>query len=75
MTYVFEILTQRLNLFKPQAKALFALLNALMCFSGRATMRNTSRDMERGAQDDSADGRLKVLNFISSMSCSWWSIR
>ena len=43
MTCVFEILTQRLNLFKPQAKALFALLNALMCFSGRATMRNLSR--------------------------------
>ena len=43
MTCVFEILTQRLNLFKPQAKALFALLNALMCFNGRATMRNLSR--------------------------------
>jgi len=31
------------DVFKPQKKAIIALLGALMCFSGRATMRNLSR--------------------------------
>ena len=43
MTYVSKILTQMTDVFKPQQKATFALLNALMCFSGRATMRNLAR--------------------------------
>ena len=43
VTCLFEIITQRLNLFNLQAKTLFALLNALMCFSGRATIRKLSR--------------------------------
>ena len=43
MTYVSKILSQMTGIFKPQQKAIFALLNAQMCFSGRATMRNLSR--------------------------------
>jgi len=43
MTYVSEILAQMTDVFKPQQKAILALLSALMCFSGRATMRNLSR--------------------------------
>ena len=43
MTYVSKILTQMTDVFKPQQKATLALLNALMCFSGRATMRNLAR--------------------------------
>lgn len=43
MTYVSEILAQMTDVFKPQQKAIWALLNALMCFSGRATMRNLAR--------------------------------
>ena len=43
MTYVSKILSQMTGIFKPQQKAIFALLGAQMCFSGRATMRNLSR--------------------------------
>ena len=43
MTYVSEILAQMTDVFRPQQKAILALLSALMCFSGRATMRNLSR--------------------------------
>lgn len=43
MTYVSKILAQMTGVFKPQQKAILALLSALMCFSGRATMRNLSR--------------------------------
>ncbi len=43
MTYVDRILSQMPDVFKPQKKAIIALLGALMCFSGRATMRNLSR--------------------------------
>ncbi len=43
MTYVSKILSQMTGIFKPQQKAIFALLNAQMCFSGRATMRNLAR--------------------------------
>ena len=34
---------QMTDVFKPQQKAILALLSALMCFSGRATMLNVSR--------------------------------
>lgn len=51
---------QMTDVFKPQQKAILALLSALMCFSGRATMRNL-RDMEQEAQSDSADGHPKSL--------------
>ena len=43
MTYVSKILSQMTGIFKPQQKAIFALLSAQMCFSGRATMRNLAR--------------------------------
>ena len=43
MTYVKKILTQMHGVFKPQQKAILALLSALTCFSGKATMRNLSR--------------------------------
>ena len=43
MTYVSKTLSQMTGIFKPQQKAIFALLGAQMCFSGRATMRNLSR--------------------------------
>ena len=43
MTYVKKILTQMHGVFKPQQKAILALFSALMCFSGKATMRNLSR--------------------------------
>jgi len=43
MTYVSKILTQMPGVFKPQQKAILALLSAMMCFSGRATMRNLAR--------------------------------
>ena len=43
MTYINYILSWMPSVFKPQQKALIALLSALMCFRGRATMRNLSR--------------------------------
>ena len=43
MTYVSKILSQMTGIFKPQQKAIFALLSAQMCFSGRARMPNLSR--------------------------------
>ena len=43
MTYVSEILAQMTDVLKPQQKAILALLRALMCFNGKATMRNLSR--------------------------------
>lgn len=43
MTYVDQILSWMPEVFKPQKKAFIALLGALMCFTGRATMRNLSR--------------------------------
>ncbi len=43
MTYVSKILSQMTGIFKPQQKAIFALLGAQMCFSGRARMRNLAR--------------------------------
>jgi len=43
MTYVDRILSFMPKVFKPQKKAIIALLETLMCFSGRATMRNLSR--------------------------------
>ena len=43
MTYVSKILSQMPGVLKPQQKAILALLSALMCFSGRATMRNLAR--------------------------------
>ena len=43
MTHVSKILSQMTGIFKPQQKAIFALLSAQMCFSGRATMRNLAR--------------------------------
>ena len=50
MTYVSKILSQMTGIFKPQQKAIFALLGAQMCFSGRARMRN-SPDMEQEVQN------------------------
>ena len=52
MTYVDRILSQMPDVFKPQKKAIIALLGALMCFSGRATMRNLSR---YGAKSDAEE--------------------
>ena len=43
MTYVDQVLSWMPEVFKPQKKAFIALLGALMCFTGRATMRNLSR--------------------------------
>ena len=43
MTYVSKILAQMPGMFKPQQRAILALLSAMMCFSGRATMRNLAR--------------------------------
>ena len=43
MTYVSKILSQMTGIFQPQQKAIFALLSAQMCFSGRARMPNLSR--------------------------------
>lgn len=43
MTYVDHIFSWMPEVFKPQKKAFIALLGALMCFTGRATMRNLSR--------------------------------
>ena len=43
MTYVDRVLSWMPEVFKPQKKAFIALLGALMCFTGRATMRNLSR--------------------------------
>ena len=43
MTYVLKSLSQMPSVFKSQQKAILALLSALMCFSGRATMRNLAR--------------------------------
>ena len=43
MTYVSKIISQMTGIFQPQQKAIFALLSAQMCFSGRARMPNLSR--------------------------------
>ena len=43
MTYVDQVLSWMPEVFKPQKKAFIALLGALMCFTGRATMRNFLR--------------------------------
>jgi hypothetical protein len=43
MTYVDQVLSWMPEVFKPQKKSFIALLGALMCFTGRATMRNLSR--------------------------------
>ena len=43
MTYVDQVLSWMPEVFKPQKKAFIALLGALMCFRGKATMRNLSR--------------------------------
>ena len=43
MTYVDQVLSWMPEVFKPQKKAFIALLGALMCFTGRATMRNLAR--------------------------------
>jgi len=43
MTYVERILSSMPKVFKPQKKAIIALLGTLMCLSGRAAMRNLSK--------------------------------
>ena len=43
MTYVDQVLSWMPEVFMPQKKAFIALLGALICFTGRATMSNLAR--------------------------------
>ena len=65
MTYVFDILSLMPSICKPQIKAMMCLFSAMMCFSGRSTMRNLSR---YGAGSEKrvrrwASKSFKFLNF------------
>ena len=60
MTYVERIISSMPKVFKPQKKAIIAQLRALMCFSGRATMRNLAR---YGAGSDKRQGRWTSQEF------------
>ena len=78
MTYVSKILAQMTGVFKPQQKAILALLNALMCFSGRATMRNLARygagsakRLRRWASEDFDFFKLNALLLNETMAISF----
>ncbi len=78
MTYVSKIIAQMTGVFKPQQKAILALLNALMCFNGRATMRNLARygagsakRLRRWASEDFDFFQLNELLLSETMAISF----